>query len=98
MEREHLQNPDVNRSHEPRQLAGRGVLTASRPGGLGTARPTLRFMERQRLWMFIGLSFAASAWGQGIFTLQVGGPAAPTTPPVSHRHLWRIHKATETPH
>src|SRR5438093_7249535 len=31
--------------HEPRQLVGRGVLTAPRLGGLGTARPTLRFME-----------------------------------------------------
>src|SRR5438477_7029945 len=46
MEREHLQNPDVNRSHEPRQPVGRGVLTASRPGGLETARPTVRFMGR----------------------------------------------------
>ncbi len=34
--------------HEPRQLVGRGVLTAPRLGGLGTARPTLRFMERIR--------------------------------------------------
>src|SRR6266542_5809902 len=34
--------------HEPRQLVGRGVLTAPRLGGLGTARPTLRFMERGR--------------------------------------------------
>src|SRR5438552_16373238 len=31
--------------HEPDQLVGRGVLTAPRLGGLGTARPTLRFME-----------------------------------------------------
>src|SRR5256885_10093514 len=38
--------------HEPRQLVGRGVLTAPRLGGLGTARPTLRFME-------IPLSFSA---------------------------------------
>src|SRR2546421_2631989 len=30
--------------HEPRQRVGCGVLTAPRPGGLGTARPTLRFM------------------------------------------------------
>src|SRR5438046_10631406 len=35
--------------HEPRQLVGRGVLTAPRPGGLGTARPTLRFMESEHL-------------------------------------------------
>src|SRR5947207_5575125 len=35
----------VHWDHEPRQLVGRGVLTAPRPGGLGTARPTLRFME-----------------------------------------------------
>jgi len=28
--------------HEPRQLVGRGVLTAPRPGGLRTARPTSR--------------------------------------------------------
>src|SRR5947208_1972 len=31
--------------HEPRQLVGRGVLTAPRLAGLGTARPTLWFME-----------------------------------------------------
>src|SRR5216117_1875438 len=35
----------VHWDHEPRQLVGRGVLTAPRLGGLGTARPTLRFME-----------------------------------------------------
>src|SRR2546425_9855689 len=36
----------VQWDHEPRQLVGRGVLTAPRPGGgLGTARPTSRFME-----------------------------------------------------
>src|ERR1041385_2672463 len=32
-------------NHEPRQLVGRGVLTAPRLGGVRTARPTLRFME-----------------------------------------------------
>ena len=31
--------------HQPCQLVGRGVLTAPRLGGLGTARPTLGFME-----------------------------------------------------
>src|SRR6266496_2903825 len=36
----------VHWDHEPRQLVGRGVLTAPRLGGLWTARPTLRFMER----------------------------------------------------
>ena len=46
MEREHLQKLDVSWGHEPRQLVGRGVLTAPRPGGLRTDRPTLRFMER----------------------------------------------------
>ncbi|SRR6266498_868977 len=35
----------VHWDHEPRQLVGRGVLTAPRLGGLGTARPTLWFME-----------------------------------------------------
>ncbi len=35
----------VQWDHEPRHLVGRGVLTAPRLGGLGTARPTLRFME-----------------------------------------------------
>ena len=35
--------------HEPPQRVGRGVLTAPRPGGLGTARPTLGFMEREHL-------------------------------------------------
>src|SRR5436190_24372026 len=38
---EHLRNPDVNRSHEP-QLVGCGVLTAPRPGGLGTVRRVAR--------------------------------------------------------
>src|SRR5204862_24325 len=37
--------PTVHWDLEPRQLVGRGVLTAPRLGGLGTARPTLRFME-----------------------------------------------------
>src|SRR2546425_12116230 len=31
-----------------RKTVVRGVLTAPRPGGLRTARPTLRFMERER--------------------------------------------------
>src|SRR5439155_20275327 len=35
--------------HEPRQLVGRGVLAAPRLGGLGTARPTLRFMESKSI-------------------------------------------------
>src|SRR6266536_3327601 len=43
--------------HEPRQLVGRGVLTAPRLGGLGTARPTLWFMERESL---LGLDAAHS--------------------------------------
>src|SRR5204862_6140285 len=37
--------PTVHWDLEPRQLVGRGVLSAPRLGGLGTARPTLRFME-----------------------------------------------------
>ena len=45
MEREHLQKLDVSWGHERRQRVGRGVLTAPRLGGLGTARPTLRFKE-----------------------------------------------------
>ena len=35
--------------HEPCQRVGRGVFTAPRPGGPGTARPTLRFMESEHL-------------------------------------------------
>ncbi|PYM13100.1 MAG: hypothetical protein DME18_09790 [Verrucomicrobia bacterium] len=31
------------------RTVGRGVLTAPRPGGLGTARPALRFMESEHL-------------------------------------------------
>src|SRR2546429_7925751 len=49
MSREHLQDSDVNRGHEPRGLAGRDVLTAPWLGGLGTARPTCRFMESKHL-------------------------------------------------
>ena len=45
MEWGHLKKLDVSCGHEPRQRVGRGVLTAPRPGGLRTARPTLRFMD-----------------------------------------------------
>src|SRR5436190_19538588 len=42
--------------HEPCQLVGRGVLTAPQPGGLRTARPTVRFMQRMRGWESHGSS------------------------------------------
>ena len=38
----------ARRDHGPRQLLERVVLTAPRPGGLGTARPTVRFAEKGR--------------------------------------------------
>src|SRR5439155_14631743 len=41
-------------------------------------------LARRTLWILIGLSFAAPTWGQGIFTLQVGGAPSPPTPLVSH--------------
>src|SRR5436190_18729022 len=44
----------VHWDHEPRQRVGRGVLTAPRPGGLGTARPTLWFMESPHPLPWIG--------------------------------------------
>src|SRR6266542_2486104 len=46
--------------HEPRQLVGRGVLTAPRLGGLGTARPTLRFMETHQTPSINCFSFGSS--------------------------------------
>jgi len=49
--------------HEPHQLVGRGVLTAPRLGGLGTARPTLWFMESPlSLCAFIGSMNRSSSW------------------------------------
>src|SRR6266508_4662435 len=44
--------------HEPRQLVGHGVLTARRPGGLETARPTFWFMDRSDS-LFLGEGPAA---------------------------------------
>src|SRR5204862_7332610 len=74
--------PTVHWDLEPRQLVGRGVLTAPRLGGLGTARPTLRFMESPH-------NFDAVHWdheprqlvGRGVLTappLGGLGPARPT--------------------
>src|SRR5437899_12776460 len=68
---EHLRNPDVNRSHEP-QLVGCGVLTAPRPGGLGTARPTLRFMGSP-------LGFATAHWDHERWGETPSSPDLPAT-------------------
>jgi hypothetical protein len=42
---------------EPRQLVGRGVLTTP-PGGLGTARLSLRFMENPLSFLCMDLGYA----------------------------------------
>src|SRR5438128_1138710 len=54
-------------------------------------------LGRHTLWILTGLSIAASTWGQGIFTLQVGSPPSPPTTLVSHGDLWRYHKGTNAP-
>ena len=51
-------------------------------------------LERHILCILVGLSFATSTCGQGIFTLQVGSPPSPPTPLVNHGDLWRYHKGT----
>ncbi len=45
----------------------------------------------------MGLSFAAPAWAQGTFSVQVGTPPSPPTPLVNHGDLWRYHKGTNAP-
>src|SRR5436190_8152302 len=57
----------------------------------------LKTSREYTLYIFIGLSFSASAWGQGIFTVQVGSPPLPPSPLVNHGDLWRYHKGTNAP-
>src|SRR5205814_9567347 len=59
--------------------------------------PSSRLLAKCAVWIFSGLSFAASTWAQEVFTLQIGAPPPPPTPLVNHGDTWRYHKGTNAP-